>query len=271
MKTPLNQPMSAQLNEDEKLMRSVRLSFLFHGAFILIAVLKQIVFPSAIIPIPPSLRVDLIGLPDFVKAEQNKWQPTPAQEQEPEKKPEIAAPVEAPTKKEVALPTEKEALAAKEEMVLNPKPSSTAERKQKMKSALSRIKALTRINREADTDNANAAPVLLKGNVLSSGESSTGAVNENAQMGYFERVRERLQENWELPVWLSRQNYSAQVQIHIDPRGQLRSFQFTKSSGNPQFDDEVKKAIKNSVPYPLPPTGLATAVLTNGILVGFPL
>ncbi len=247
--------------------RGLRWSLLIHGIITLSVLIQQLIFPSKIIMVPPSLRVDLIGLPELTKRDMT-LAPRPVQNNEVMKEVNTTTP-EAP-KGSAAKASDS---VIKDEMAIAPKSvSNTKERKKTIQAALTRIKALERIkNEQENTTTPSRKGGLVKGNVLSAGESISGEVSDNAQNAYFERVRERIQENWELPVWLSRQTLSAQVQLHIDPRGGIRNYRFIKSSGNPQFDEAVKKALQTSVPFPVPPAGLTSAVLTNGILVGFPL
>jgi TonB family protein len=262
-------PLSDPLDQREAgFDRGLRWSLLIHGVITLAILIQQLVFPSKVIMIPPSLRVDLVGLPELTKKDL-ALAPRPTPDKEVMKEIESTPPPDAAK----AGATKASEPIVKDEMAIAPKSVTNAkERSNKIKAALTRLKALDRIKQEQDS---NATPSrkgsLVKGNVLSAGESASGEISENAQNAYFERIRERIQENWELPVWLSRQTLSAQVQVHIDPRGGLRSFRFMKSSGNPQFDEAVKKALQASVPFPVPPPGLTGAVLTGGVLVGFPL
>lgn len=91
------------------------------------------------------------------------------------------------------------------------------------------------------------------------------------EASYFDLVRDRLQENWALPVWLARQNHQAQVQLFLDSRGKVKRLLLVKPSGNQNFDEAIRKSIEESEPFPLPPKALQEALATQGILVGFPL
>jgi TolA protein len=164
--------------------------------------------------------------------------------------------------------SQNKAKADPDEMVLHPKSARKTKdpnREKRLKAALDRIKALSRIDRELHADNAASPPI--KGNKISKGSSTAEDAKESDDANYYDSVRSRLQENWALPVWLSRQNLSAQIEIVIDSHGRVREFRFKKSSGNTQFDDAVKKTLAESQPFPTPPSEL----LMNGILVGFPL
>jgi TonB family protein len=91
------------------------------------------------------------------------------------------------------------------------------------------------------------------------------------EASYSDVVLERVRSNWELPKWLKDQGLSANVIIYIDGRGQLVNFRFTKPSGNSQFDDEVKHTLQASAPFSLPPEGIASDLMHEGIALAFPL
>jgi colicin import membrane protein len=204
----------------------------------------------------------MVDLPDILKKDMRGAQKNVSQEmQEALKKAETEAKkIKPEISKETAKP---------DEMVQNPK-SATAEdsskREKKLKNALARIKSLAKIQGAEETPDLS----VVKGNKISKGTSLSGDAREAAEATYFDVIRDRLQENWALPVWLARQNLSAQVTIFIDGSGQVKGIRFDKSSGNAQFDDAVKKAIVDSVPFPRPPAGLAD-LLASGVPAGFPL
>ena len=160
-------------------------------------------------------------------------------------------------------------------MVLKPKhaqdtPEKPAKREKKLTSALDRIRALEKIEDESKSESRPSA-AIVKGNKLSKGTSLSGDAKEAAEASYYDTLRSKLQENWELPVWIARQNLDAQVRVYIDPYGRVRSYRFMKASGNDQFDSAIKKTLEDSQPFPKPPDELASSLLVDGILVGFPL
>jgi TonB family protein len=99
----------------------------------------------------------------------------------------------------------------------------------------------------------------------------SGDAKESAETSYYDLIKDRLAENWALPPWLARQKLSAQVIININAQGHVARIQFTRTSGNPQFDDAIRTAIKQSDPFPSPPQEILTILQNQGILVGFPL
>lgn len=249
---------------EPKLMRFIRLSLILHLGAILFFILKSLVFPSKPVIYTPSLRVDLVGLPDILKKDKEALNKVVSQSLEKAlkdaenqaKAQEKVAPQKVKPTKEIANPND---------MILNPtKTASAKDRAKKMKNALDRIKALQKIEKEVEA-------VVIKGNKLSPGSSLDGNAKESQEANYIDLVRERLREEWQLPIIVARLNLSAQVEITIDTKGRVRSFRFKKFSGNSQFDEAVKRTIAQAQPFPAPPKGMRDQLLIDGILVGFPL
>ena len=266
---------------DEGYRRALRVSFIAHLLFIAAVVFKNLVFPSAAKPYIPSLRVDMVALPDMLKKDLQNLPPSESAKdiQKALKQAEVDArnikPVKIPPQPKIKAPDEP---LEKDELILHPKkvaPASPTDkpvaRDKKLKSALDRIKALDKIRSMEESDKPSHRTVIIKGNKASKGTSLSGDAKENLEASYYDQLRAKLQDNWELPVWIARQNLSAQVQIFIDSRGRVRNFRFMKASGNAQFDSAIKKTLEESQPFPVPPEGIAGAVLVDGILVGFPL
>jgi hypothetical protein len=260
---PPKPPRGAIPGGDEQFGRAFKWSLIAHGGFALFVIIQGIVFPSKPMNYIPSLRVDLVGLPDVLKKDKAKLMKIPdlsdlnkdlreAEQQAKQIKPKDAPKVDMT---ETADP---------DEMVLKPT-TKPGDRKKRMQSALDRIKSLSKIS----DDPQEAQAVAIKGNKLSKGTSLTDG-KESDEASYTDLLRDRLQENWALPVWLARQDLSAQVMIFIDAKGKLKSFKFVKTSGNAQFDEEVKRTLQQTV-YPIPPANLAGALASSGVTVGFPL
>ena len=258
---------------EDKLARALRWSLFGHGAVALFVVLKSLVFPGDPVRIAPSLRVDMVGLPDLLKKDLSQVSKTLPKTTAPEKPAEVAKeaekakpvkPPEVPKSDELVLNPKKAEKAAKEEENLEDK-----KREKKLQSALARIRSLERLkdkNEEADDDS-----VVIKGNQVSQGASLSGDAKENAQAGYYDLVRESLVEVWALPPWLGRQKLSAQVLLKVDPTGRVLSTKFVKNSGNAQFDEAILATIRGAQPLPRPPKELQEILSNNGVIVGFPL
>jgi TonB family protein len=262
----------AAYSNDRELSQGIKWSIIAHLALFTFVIAKTLVFPSRPVLYIPSLRVDIVGLPDQLKNE-NIANTPPSEtltealkraEQEARKIENKVKPLPKAPKAEKAEP---------DEMVLKPKKSSEkeekaddAKREKKMKSALDRIKALEKIK-----DDVKPASNVVKGNKVSRGTSLSADARESAEGSYFDLIKDRLHDHWALPVFLQRQNLKARVLIKIDNRGRLRSFVFEKASGNPAFDREVERTLQQSQPFPVPPDEVASSVLVDGISVGFPL
>lgn len=263
MQAPPDRP---KLQSDYDFNAGLKASVIGHLALIFLILVKSLVFPGKPLLYIPTLKVDIVGLPDVLKKDLKANPESEAAQKEIAKALKDA---EQQIKKLKTVPPK--VIAKKDEMVLKPKNAESAKaREKKLKSALDRIKALNKITSPDESDSHNA-PKVIKGNKISKGSSLSGDARESDQTSYYDALRERLQENWSLPVWLSRKDLSAQVQIFIDSRGKLRNFRFTKTSGNSQFDDAVKKTLKKSEPFPVPSDADASTVLVDGVLIGFPL
>lgn len=253
---------AAGIDELKTIDSGLRWSAIFHASIIILGWLTALVLPQNTTRFVPALRVDVVGLPDLLKADLDrigKKGNAPKDETSPEEEsPQAAVKVkpEDPTE-EATIPTQ---------VKVDPK-----KRKKKMDSALNRIRALERIKGEEDGDDRDLDDVVIKGNKISKGSSISGEAVEGGAPGYLDAIREQVKSNWSLPIWMSRQNLSAQALVFIDPSGKLQGLMIHKSSGNGGFDDAVKRAIQSSQPFPPPPMDLRKAMLRDGILLGFPL
>jgi protein TonB len=230
-----------------------RISLWIHGGILLALLIQGIFFPSTSKPYVPSLRVDLIGLPDQLKFEKIELADTPGK----------GAPSEnSPTKPNEKTP-DPEGMLPK----TSKKPDSKADAQKRAKDALARIKALSRIKDDSETAGGTT---VVKGNQLSKGTSLSADARESMETGYIDLLWDRLQENWALPQWLQGRDYEAQVYVTIDARGSLTGLRFLRRSGNAAFDDAVTQAVRNAQPFPPPPEELRSALVSRGVLLGFP-
>ena len=268
---------------DEAFSRWIKISLGLHALVICGMIFKGAIFPSTPKPYISALRVDMVALPDALKKDLHNGSPSQGNKEITEalKRAENDAknikPIKIPDQPKVKETVDR---ADPDEMVLKPKKSlpkapekSTAseDRSRKLQGALARIKALSKIHGDEGAKPSPTRGMLIKGNQVSKGTSLSGDARESANAGYHDLVRDRLSENWSLPVWLARQDHSAKIILYIDSRGRVRSFRFVKPSGNDQFDSAVKKAIEDSQPFPPPPDDVASTVQVDGIGFAFPL
>jgi len=234
----------------------IKKSAILHGFILLAIAVKSIVAPSDPEIYVPSLRVDIVDLPQLTRKELETITPgKPIKEKEAEI-------IEAPKPE-----------TKSDDMVLKEKDGKKKEKKlnaleDKKTSALTRIRALEKIKTRDQTEEEKA---LIRGNKLSAGASTSGDAKETADPRYEDTVLQAIRQNWTLPIWLSRQNLSALIQIKIESSGRVASKSFQRSSGNKQFDNAVLQAIDDSQPFDAPPEKDRSRILDNGILLGFPL
>jgi colicin import membrane protein len=264
-----------EVSFSEDLNSGLKWSLTVHIFLFLILLVKSFVSPSQPIPYIPSLRVDLVALPDTLRSKQKHTLAPPiytTRQEAPELPPhhkQAAKSVKKTFEKPFAKIPKTEITRSK--MTTASITASITEGKveKKNKRALQRLKAFAKIQGQENSPDSDTP--LIKGNRLSQGSSIDDEARESAQESYLDLLRDRIHENWELPPWLARQNLSAQVQVFIHSSGNLMKFTFVKSSGNAQFDDAVKQAIQKTQPFPAPPEAIQSALSSDGILVGFPL
>jgi TonB family protein len=255
---------NALSQEEITLKQALRGSLIAHGVILLFLLIKGWLFPGSQTRYLPSLRVDLVALPDVLKKdlESLKNLPTPA---------------DLKTHSQANTAPKEEKASSEDEMILNAKKKKTLDTakdrgsktaRDRARKAIQRIKALSQVEESAEEAPQTA---VVKGNRVSHGGSLSADARETAEKSYYDDVLLKLQDNWALPVWLSRQDLSAQVMVLIDARGGVAALRFTKSSGNAQFDDAVKRAIAASQPFPRPPEELRDSLMDRGLLLGFPL
>ncbi|MDR3607371.1 MAG: TonB family protein [Oligoflexia bacterium] len=245
---------------DEKLSRGLTISIAVHVALALLIIFKNLVFPGKPVAYIPALRVDLVGLPTQLKREMLN----PSKEIK-----EIIQAKPAPAPHAAHAPSPPKTMAEPNEMVLKPTKQSEKYREKRLKSSLERIKSLAKISALDTQTPAQATPIM--GNKISKGTSLSAEARESDRENYIDTLQNALQQNWALPMWLERQQLNAKVMIFVDASGRLIQFRFVQSSGNPQFDEAVKRTLMQSQPFPAPPSDVAPTLSSNGVLVGFPL
>jgi len=297
--TRLSSPLvSATSPSDPKLGLAFLGAFLGHVLLLVAGMLEQLISPSHPVVIHPTLRVDLVGLPDVLKKNlvlpksspglSSPWSKILKEAELNAQKIQPLAPA-----KEMRIPSRSKQtnraegdLALQGEVgplrkrdgVLTPVPTFSHPGLQsgghpisnKNKRALDRIKSLAKIQWSSDA-RKTPSDSPIKGNQISPGNSLSGDAKENNAASYYGLLQSHLQENWALHPWNRNQDLSAQVQIFIDPQGKLKKYFFMKFSGNAQFDAAVKRVLEESQPFPLPPEGLQSSLLTDGVTMGFPL
>jgi TolA protein len=222
--------------------------------------------PSKSIEFKPTLRVDLVGLPDLKKADiaKLKKRPKPAKVEEKKEEPKKEKEV---SREDLLKTLDKIASEKAFKTKANKKDKKKKKKSKDTKTASKSKKKSKKDDKSHVTDEFKA---LYKGNVISKGSSMEGEQSEGSS-GYAQLVQEHVQDHWELPPWLANSTHKAMVQVFLNPRGKLVHYVFMRKSSNNQFNDAVETAIKSSSPFPKVPNDLHHQVEQEGIRLGFPL
>ncbi|MEW6058256.1 MAG: TonB C-terminal domain-containing protein [Bdellovibrionota bacterium] len=241
--------------------KAIRMSIAIHAILAIVAVFTGVLFPRDAAKFTPSIRVDIVDIPDFAKRDLNKY--TLDDMNSLDKRLTEASKGAKKLLKDARSSKPEQEPDASDAMVLKKvKPSGSNDL---LKSAIDRIKAIAQIESEVKKAD-HKKKVIPKGNVKSEGDSLTGE-NTGETNVFLTRLQGRLRDNWNLPVWLSQQNLDAKVVIFLDRQGYVKHTVFAKNSGNKQFDDYVLKTIRMSQPFGTPPG----EVMDGGVTLGFPL
>jgi TonB family protein len=217
--------------------KSFLLSIGLHSLFILGMVFQSLFTPSSKKKVIPTLRVDIVALPNKVVSEiQKQHQNIPLQ---PDSNLNQAS--------------------------INHKASVSHE----IKNSIARMRALQKIA-EGELE---LAPMQnqIEGNALSSGYSTSSDAIVAHESSYHEIIENQIKQNWYLPSWLHAQKELAcEIQITLNADGSIKTLSFIKSSGNPEFDAHAKQAIELSHPFIIP-ASFTQKITEDSISVGFPL
>lgn len=251
---------------DERISRGLGISLAVHGILLSFFVIKTAFFTPEAIDFSQAVRVDIVGLPDKMKPEDL----TPAREAAKPALPEKRAQEVAPKPLEKNLP----------KPVTQKDPEAVNIDKAKQQKALEKLKALAALEKiKQDVEEEKKAPPatgksetsgqVIKGNQISPGTALSG-LSKLQHETYIADLDRHIKQHWALPEWLSKRDLKAQVRVYINGQGLVIARKIVKSSGNPNYDDEVLATIDRSVPFPQPPDRFLALVETDGILIGFP-
>lgn len=70
--------------------------------------------------------------------------------------------------------------------------------------------------------------------------------------GAVDALRRHIESNWLIPPGLDTRGLSVAVQVSVDPQGNITNLQISRSSGQPFFDNSLLRAVRKSVPLPIP-------------------
>lgn len=240
-----------------------------HALLAIVLVIISLRAETRPVVISPSIRVDLIDLPDLTKkdlsnrAYSDLEELTKAMGKASRESKRLLEEIQSEPLDDEMTAKEKKPRPADEPK--EEKKTDKKKTKESLRAAIDRIRALQEIEEEVDRTKLKPAN-LAKGNILSKGSQLTGETGLTSDE-YGEKVRSKLSANWDLPIWLAQQKLASQVMVFLDKTGYVSNTIFLKSSGNTQFDEYVLKTIRVSQPFGPPPREL----VGEGITLGFPL
>jgi len=102
-------------------------------------------------------------------------------------------------------------------------------------------------------------PARSGGRFAAGGGGAQGTVRLSPELrDYFRRLEESVRNSWVLPGALVRDaaKLVVELRIVIEKDGRVSEERIERGSGNPYFDDSVRRAIRKASPLPVPPEQL---------------
>lgn len=190
---------------------------------------------------PPSIRIDSIGLPDPPSKKKAVKEKKPITL--PPKKPEIKK--EKPVKKKK---TKKEKKQEKKKITEKEQPEQApADLKEEINKG-------NQLNKEGEKE----------------GEEVISKETLSAIYSYTEMIKRKIRSNWDLPKYLTEVSLTTQIELRINPDGSIFYKNIHSSSGNDLFDSYVLKAIERAAPYPPPPDEAKIYIQKGGFVLTVP-
>ena len=139
--------------------------------------------------------------------------------------------------------------------------------KKEASQAIERLKALKTLD---GSQQKQKKEILRKSNIATSGAESTSAQEEGIPLdAYRSIISERVKLRWALPSYLRRQEkLSGKVIVFLSPDGTVLRKQIV-SSGNPEFDDFMNRALEEALPFPLVPAEVQKDLRYDGMAITF--
>lgn len=132
------------------------------------------------------------------------------------------------------------------------------------------VKAKKRTNLKVN----NLKNIILEGNKISQGSSTTGDMIDEAQadfIRYVQALPDRVRPNWKLPSYLMEKDLRCRIRVYIAANGKLTKIEMYESSGDSEYDQKAIQAVKNSSPFPKPESKILSQVVAGDVILGFPL
>ena len=139
--------------------------------------------------------------------------------------------------------------------------------KKEASQAVERLKALKSLE---ESQHKQKKEILRKGNIKTSGVESTAAQEEGIPLdAYRSIISERVKLRWALPSYLRRQEkLSGKLIVYLSPDGTVLRKQIM-SSGNPEFDDFMNRALEEALPFPSVPSEVQKDLRYDGMAITF--
>lgn len=246
------------------------------AAHLLLAVLALVVFPLFATPLrlEPVAVVDLIGDGEFRREDPTPPAPAPHSAEKERPAPEEETPSTPPPAR-----SRKRAKSSPDDLARSKQQTavaSLAERMRKMREARSESEAIrgaveqrrneaaaraaVRGVRERAAHRIEAPPSGRSGaRGPAAGGGAHGTVRLSPELlDYFRRLEERVRGSWVLPGSLVRDatKLVVELRIVIEKDGRVSEERIERGSGNPYFDESVRRAIRKASPLPVPPEQL---------------
>lgn len=146
-----------------------------------------------------------------------------------------------------------------------------------MKNLLSRYsqkKVVKKTKKQKKLKVNNLNKIILEGNRISQGSSTTGETISEAQQAFYRYVQalpDRVRPQWKLPSYLIDKDLRCRVRIFLTSSGKIARLEVFESSGDEEYDQKAIAAIKKSAPFPKPKGTILPRIVAGDVILGFPL
>lgn len=261
-------------HKDPSLLKVFLFSLIAHSIVMIIAFGLPAFTLTEPKPFFPTVKVDLVGLPELRPYEVKSTVPiTPAIIEEKREQPQkIIKPEPKPEEKVLHLekPKKETKKDESEKKVVEDerlkKIVDDAEKKQKKRDEEELDKAVVEIAK-LKHDEQKVEETLRKGNIISKGTGTSGESGEDIDP-YKIYLSETIKSKWSPPLPL-RSDLKSRFQIFINPTGEITNLKMLISSGNEQYDKSLEEAIKRSNPVSSPPKSLQRELEDEGVIIDF--
>lgn len=217
------------------------------------------------------IQVDMIGLPDQTIGQQQDNVDTSLPIADQPKAPSKAEETNGKDKTDANGKTEEDVMAELQaKRAAEAQAKADADRKEKERQAKERAereRALKEIEREAALKELadKGSRGKLKGNILSKGTSSKGAIG-TAKDRYISLIAQKVKQNFNIFPWQKKRGLVGVVFLRVNKQGRLKERRIVHPSKDPLFDSALLQAVEDSAPLPIPDDD---SVIKEGITIEF--